>query len=521
MSMQTRTHARARGAAHLRGRSTMVVLGVLFAMFFALLPAQAATATTVDPDAVTAIEIHKFEQPDSLGAVADGLPKNTTGLTPVAGVTFTAKLVPGLDLTTNAGQKAATKLTAEKAAARVAGQPVAATDVTDTAGNATLAPLGVGLYYVQETTIPAGYVGAAPFLVALPLTNPVERDGWLNTVHVYPKNAKAGITLDVIDQDAVKLGDTVHWTSHSTIPLQPTLDGYMIEEVITPKLRLIGPPATLAKYVPVRINCDNCPALAPGTDYTVTYNDATRTIIVNFLEPGLRKLEQVAQHYPGATVQVDYDTTVLAEGIHVNEAILYPSQAAIEARLGVNDTATTKWGPLSVIVHEHGNPSNLIPGARFKVYLTPEDALAQRNPIVIEGVQEWTTDAQGRLIVNGLRFSDFVNGLDRETGDPLYRYYWAAPTHIPPGWTWIDDRPLSGSVNSEVEYQTLIFQVTKPVEPSVGVDPRPTPENPQGLPVTGAQIAGIGVLAAALIGLGALLFLRRRRSGHDSLDSLQ
>lgn len=512
-------------------RQTPAFAAGIFALCVALLTTMVVSAAPayasqpIDPDATTALEIHKFEQPDSLGDATTGLTQDTTGLTPVSGVKFTATRVPGIDLTTNSGQQAAGELTISEAAELVADAPRAASGVTDISGHVSLNPLDVGVYYVEEIETPAGIVASAPFLVALPLTHPQKRDRWLNTVHVYPKNATASITLDVMDQDAVKLGDPVYWTSRSTIPIQPTIDGYRVEEILSENLELVGLPDNLEQDIAVTLDCASCASLAPGVDYSLGYSPDSRVLTIEFLESGLRKLENAVVQDPSAEVKIAYVTTVLASGSHVNEAVLYPSRAAIDDRKGARDTATTKWGPISVLVHEADNPSSLIPGARFELYESAEDASAQRNPIIIDGVQEWTTDDTGRLVVHGLRFSDFVNNLDRETGDDLHRAYWTAPTYLPDGWSWVADAPQAGTVSSAEDYQTLIFLVDREGEAPATQDPEaPTDEpsktpgdEPGGeLPMTGAQIIGALILAAVLVAVGTLLLSRKRRNASES-----
>lgn len=454
----------------------------LVAVLFGVAPAHA------EPDQYT-IEIHKFEQPEVLGSSATGLPLDTTGLTPVPDATFTAVRVPGVDTRRNDRRQQVASMSIAEASALTAGEPLAAEVTTDHLGNARMSGLQAGLYLVRETFAPAGYVASTPFIVSLPLTDPVNRDRWLDTVHVYPKNAYASITLDVIDQDAVVLGDAVTWTSRSTIPNLPHLDGYRVDQVIDPRLEYTG-------HITVGFDCD-CGALVLELDYTVSFDGATNIVTVQLTESGLRKLERAVAQNPHTNVVIDYETTVLAEGILVNESILYPSHDAIDHRRGVHDTAVTKWGPLSVIVDERGNPLNLIADACFNVYASESDALARTNPITVDGVSEWVTGSDGRFIVPGLRFSDFANGLDRAEDDPLYRSYWAVPVCVPEGWEWFDDRPLSGIVNDTVEYQTLIFQVVR---------------RSPGLPVTGGQLAGLGILGAVLIGGGLLAVLTRRRN---------
>jgi len=502
------------------------VLSALLMIALALFTTQGALAAPTDTSSAMAIEVHKFDQPDSLRPAANGLAQDTSGLTPVSGATFSVKRVPGIDPTTNAGQREASMLTAVQAAEMVTGEPVLVRATTNASGHAVLAPLEAGLYFVEETFTPAGYVGAAPFLVSLPLTDPVARDHWLTTVHVYPKNASASISLDVVDEDAIALGDIVHWTSTSTIPNVPELDGYLVEQVIDPNLEYTGTPT---------VSISGGPELKPGIDYTVSFNPDTNTVSIEFTESGLRKLEEALRKDLGSEVVIEYTTIVLAEGEHVNEAILYPSRAAIDERRGVNDTAVTKWGPISVLVHEHLNPANLIAGACFMMYASEEDARAGTNPITIDGVSQWVTDEQGRLVVHGLRFSDFVNGLDRDTTDPLHRYYWAVPVCIPPGWSWVDDRPLFGAVTDTVDYETLIFEVKRaavPEPPTTPDPPKPptkpdlpqpptTPDPPKpparpDLPLTGAQAAGLGLFGAALIAAGALALASRRRQARES-----
>lgn len=492
-------------AESIRLRATAVPL--YFTLFLALIlstvsvvasPAGAHPIQALNPDMVTAIQIHKFEQPVVAGVAANGLPQDTTGLAPVAGATFTAKRVPGIDLTTNSGQREAAGLMAAEAADLVADEPVAAISTTDTSGNASLLNLRVGLYHVEETGIPAGYLGSAPFLVALPLSDPQRGDSWLSTVHVYPKNAKVNIALSVVDQDAVKTGDTIRWISRSAIPLHTSLDGYRVVQVINPHLLFDGDPASPARSDGVTVTIEPSslalqsgrgdrqvagipgvfpslryekpatlrfatnaasPGLLRGVDYRISYSETTRRLSVDFQESGLHKLEHAVAEDPGTRVRIDYGTTVMAEGIHSNEAVLYPSQDAIDQHVAVSDIAITKWGPLSVAVYENNDPQQPIAGAVFELYINAQDAFSRRNPMIIDGVSQWTTDENGQVTIRGLRFSEFANGLDREQSDELFRYYWVVPTYVPDGWIWADTQPLRGTVNSEIESHTIIYSV--------------------------------------------------------------
>lgn len=481
-------------------RAAALSAALVAALILALITAPAAHAAP-QPAGPFTIEITKLEQPDALGQPANGLPiADAAAISPpVPDAEFSAWRVPGVDLSTNAGQQQAALLTPEAAAALVDTSSVPdARDITDNDGEATLDGLAIGIYYVAETSVPAGFVGSAPFLVALPLTNPVSLDGWLDTVHIYPKNSRVGIELQVFDANSVKLGDVVEWLSRSDIPNSGPIDGYRVEQQIDPKLRLLSGPGDIA----VTLSGTGAPALVEGTHYTLSVDPATQLITIDFLPTGRTLLSQFVGAHPGAKVDIGYRTEVQDLGELTNRSLLYPSRAAIDAAPGSpappSATATTKWGALAAVVHERGNPSNLIRGAKFKLYLSEADARSGTNPIEVAGMSEWTSDAQGLLRIDGLRLSNFANGLDRDQSDPLYRYYYLAPVFFPAGWTG-DTSPIRTTVTSTTQVNVLEVLLWR----SGGGG---------GLPSTGAQMTGAAIVAALLIGAGVLFFLRRRRA---------
>lgn len=510
------------------------------------------TLGSLDPHAEATLTLHKLEQPENMGAPATGLPLDATstdGMEPIAGVTFEARKVPGIDLTKAAGWDRARGLNASDAADLVAGEPAADSGVTDAAGTVEFGGLDVGLYYVSEVNAPAGVVASAPFLVSLPTPHPTE-DSWLYSVHVYPKNARVNITLDVHDADAILLGDTVTWTAHADIPRHATISNYVVRNVLAPGVDLIDD----ASKATVAIDVAGVAPLVLGTDYTIAefgmdagfaaytavdasslagghrtaelrpvanvlanpapVADGERGFDVVLTASGRAKLEQ----HSGAQVTVIYPSRVTWAGEQVNQARLYINDAAV-----VSDTAVTKFGPLEVLVHEKDNPSNPIAGATFRLYLTPEDALAGKNWVTVNGQSEWVTDAQGNLSIGVVRFSNHTNGLDRDPSDPLYRLFYVAPIGYPAGWTGSMD-PQAGAVTSAEEPLRLVFEVWHVDSPPPTESPNPTPsgQTPSGkpgepkLPVTGASVAGASLLAVTLVAVGIVL-VRRRTSEGDEL----
>ena len=88
---------------------------------------------------------------------------------------------------------------------------------TNASGEATTIDLDLGIYLVIEREDPRVVTPSQPFLVAVPMTNP-QGNGWLQDVHVYPKNEDARITK-VADRTVVALGEIVTWTVTTTIPV--------------------------------------------------------------------------------------------------------------------------------------------------------------------------------------------------------------------------------------------------------------------------------------------------------------
>ncbi|WP_299092030.1 SpaH/EbpB family LPXTG-anchored major pilin [uncultured Microbacterium sp.] len=454
---------------------------------------QAVSSTAViDPDAVTAIEIHNYSD----------------GSAPIAGAEFTATLVPGIDLLTNAGQRTAGSLTVGEAATQTSAESAAARATTDSAGDALLAPLAVGVYLVEEVITPVGFVPSEPFIVALPLTDPDSRDTVLTTVRVYPKNAHLSASLDVDDRDAVVLGDVITWTSLTSIPSSTRMDAYRVVQEIDSRLALVDAkiPATVTLDCSVGWTRATCPTLVEGRHFTQTYDPQSRRLTVDFTAEGLALLRETVAQNPYAEVSIAYRTVAVSDGEIVNRVLLYPSASAASGAPGapapVTDTAYTKWGPLAVIVRERDDPSHLIAGATFRVYGSADDARTGSNPIVVDGVSQWTTDSAGYAMVPGLRFSGFANGFDRPAGDPLYRYYYVVPTAFPVGYTGNTD-PVRTAVVSSTEATPIVVPVWRADESSTGGG---------SLPVTGGQFAWSALIASfGLIGTGLFFIARRRR----------
>ncbi|MBG0718426.1 SpaH/EbpB family LPXTG-anchored major pilin [Microbacterium sp. 2C] len=497
------------------------ILAVVIALVLTLLSlcggaqrsAAAESSPRIDPAMGTAIALHVRRQPDAVTTPASGAFQDTTGTVAVAGAGFIARKVPGLDLTTTDGQAAAAAMTVDDAESLTTTAPVAARATADANGDATLAPLGVGLYLVSEVSTPAGFSPSVPFLVALPLTDPDERDRWLSTVHVYPKIASAGVRLSVTDHDAVVLGDTVTWTSLSGIPPRTRIDGYRVVQQISPALALVGTASDASLSLECGTTQAMCPKLVAGRDFTWAYDPARRILTADFAAAGLNALAATIGAHPGAQVKISYRTTVGGTGELTNTVVLYGSRAAIDGGAGapapVSDAATTKWGSLQVVVRERGVPTHLLPGAEVRVYASAADAAAGRNPLTVSGVSQWTTDDQGRVVIAGLRLSDYADGLDRDASDPLYRQYFIVPVAFPAGYMGETDA-IGVAIEQGDQPRIVTILAWRSALP-IGL--------PVGLPHTGGQVPwAIAIGAVALVVVGLVLARRRRRPDDDESD---
>lgn len=484
--------------------------------------AQAAPIVDVNPDATATLNVHKFEQGDTLGDEANGL-EQQVNMTPMNGIEFTVKQVPDINLTTNAGWEAAAGLTlaqAQTATAAVTGT----SQTTDGDGLARFAGLPLGLYLVTETGYPAGVTPSDPFLITLPMTHPTDTNTWLYDVHVYPKNSTTGITKTVADADKVKLGDTVTWTILGDIPRVEALTGYRIVDPIDAKL----------EYVPTaRVSLTGGGTLVGG-DYMVTQN-ADKSVTVNFTSTGLAKLATAWQADATAQVQVEIDTKVIASGEIENQAILYPNEHSFQWDPNdpgydpdnppgtdepggpvPSDPVVTKFGGITILKHDVKDDTKTLSGAKFRVFTSKAAAEAYAaNPNVggfititsgatgaTTSTSEWTTLGNGQVVIDGLRYTNWANGAAVAEGETGYQTYWLLETVAPNGYELLA-QPIEFKVTDQATEITL---PVKNVPHNAGFE----------LPLTGG--AGTTVLTALgllLLAGGVTAAMLSRRKTHQ------
>ncbi|MBK0420127.1 SpaH/EbpB family LPXTG-anchored major pilin [Leucobacter sp. CSA1] len=534
-----------------KGRGLLAGIGAAAtAVLLALGGGAAAQAAPIIPPSFEHgnLHIHKFEQPAAPGQPADGLPRDTAGLTPIGEVTFTVQRIKHVDLSTNAGWVAAAGISYDAATGTISGEgsdgqpavigdvdPANGTQTTDAAGDATFSGLPIGLYLVTETAAPAGVTPSAPFLVTVPLTNPETRTDWMQDVHVYPKNSTSTATKTVDDAAAVKVGDDIAWTIRGDIPKtadpaydsaapigagnQPFLapSGYRVSDTLDQRLAYVSAEVTLT---------EGGGALVPA-DYTVVVPSAENgnTFSVTFTAAGLAKLGAAAG-VAGSQVQVVLTTTVtslgdgtVGDGVITNRAVVFPNRPSIEGDPGNPPTETpeveSRWGDILIHKVDARNRTVALPGAEFQVFASKEDADRLANPISVNGTTTFTTGDDGTVRISGLRYSDFVDGAQlADDQDPKWRYYWVVETRAPevdgqryellaePVRVTVDaaQQVISGDVENPAAGETVIENVPH----NAGFE----------LPLTGAAGTWMFTIGGLLVlGGGLALALRRRKTG--------
>lgn len=404
------------------------LLGVLtlgaIAAFGAAAPASAVTLPgNIDTTVTRTLTIHKHALGPSTpnNPISDGQQLATPPADPLAGAQFTATLVSGVDLSTSAGWTQAAQLTPAQAAQRP--NTVSFTSsLSNASGVATFSPdaaqypngLPIGLYLITETvTPPTATNPAAPFLLTLPLPTgsqaTANANQWIYDVHVYPKNAVTQLTKTRIPAPAgsveARNPDLIRWAVASSIPTLAAgdaIDVFTLQDQLPAELTYLTGPSTPTGVAPSSVTVTNAAGVAQtfteGTDYTVTAAASTATppgtnVTLTFTGPGLTRLTALQ----GGTVTLNVLTR--ANAIPASGVIVNTASANIN---GATETVTgsTPIGQLTVAAYATSNGARQnLAGAVYQVFLTEQDAINGANPIQINGETNWTTGANGQVVI--------------------------------------------------------------------------------------------------------------------------
>ncbi|MSS84186.1 SpaH/EbpB family LPXTG-anchored major pilin [Actinomycetaceae bacterium WB03_NA08] len=416
----------------------------------------AFAAETVDPNAVGSINIHKFEQPATLGDAPDGTVQNTNGLKPLKDVTFKVEKLKCVDLSTNAGwEKASQMVDSLKASTdKFAWAPTgcdlvdAKSAKTDADGDALFADLAVGQYLVTESY--SGDLGikvAPPFLVTVPLAT--KAGDWNYNVHIYPKNTVSSIEKTADDSKVVKVGDKVSFTITTGLPAG-NLTKYVITDTLHKGLT----------YDSLSIKAGTT-TFIEGTDYEVT-----GSVVVTFKQAGLAKL-MAAQQAGASKVETTIETTLNADGINgiTNEASYTIDDGNGEHTVSTDPGAKVEVKMGTRAFSKVSEKSAKLAGAKFEVYWTNTPVFSKTNRITgLDGMTKddlLVSDATGAFSAKGLRYTDWAKNTQLTCDDstsgtvnPDCKYYWLVETEAPNGY-----QPLAAPVMFKVNADTSATEI--------------------------------------------------------------
>ena len=414
---------------------------------------------------------------------------------------------------------------------------------TDNKGNATLGNLAVGVYYVEEVKTGSIIEAVKPFLVSIPMAHPTENE-WIYDVHVYPKNVvdngkptiDKSVTTSGNKHDSANINQDVLWIIEPQIPKDiATAVTYKITDKLDEKLTYTGNlkvsfiHPTHGKIDLHHNNHYTTPRIATEGDgrvLEILFTDAGKQLLAEALVEGealptvkiefTTKINQnvIEEDYLGKPIYNNANlvyTNTFNEEISVDPTIpVDPEQPGgptvpvdpdktIDVPNSGNKKPEVHTGGLLLEKVDAADSTIVLPGAKFKIYPTLEDAEAGTNAIM-----EVTTGEDGRAIFEGLSY-----GVKGDTADEASKTYWIVETQAPK-YTVIDKE------GNEIEKEYNILK--KPFEVTVNatshqVSNKVVVANSKfTLPVTGGVGTVIFTLGGlAIMGAAAFLYMRTTR----------
>lgn len=376
----------------------------------------------------------------------------------------------------------------------------AADTVTTTGGKAELTK-DIGFYLVTETP-KQGRSNIAPFLVALPMTNP-DKATWNYDVHVHPKNQEFGVEKTVSDKHALA-GSTIEYTlTGDTVAVPQGKSGYERYVLVDRQ-----PENITVDRDSVEVSIGET-KLDAG-DFSVTEGGKPGDTKISLASSGLKKLEDArkdnSQVQVVAKVKAKVGELTVGNDVNVqtNTAYLYVDNGFGDPdnpdENDPKDEVESRFGKVNV--NKVGEKTQApLAGATFELYRCNQGSAGTEKaelidgPLTVNGKSSWTTDGEGKISIQGIQVEDFQNG-----GTVADEYdYCLVETKAPEGYE-LRPNPVAFSVTNANASQDLTIEN---VEDNGGFD----------LPFTGENgIKGFMALAGVLAALGLATLTMRRKA---------
>ncbi|MCL1880523.1 MAG: SpaH/EbpB family LPXTG-anchored major pilin [Actinomycetia bacterium] len=344
----------------------------------------------------------------------------------------------------------------------------------------------------------------APFLVAVPMTSQ-DGSGWLDEVHVYPKNQILTISKVLDDYDAAKavaVGDTIPYAITASVP------GDIANSISFKVTDKLDDALDFNDDVVVKGNPGGV-TFVDTTDYTVDFG-SSRTVVVALTAAGMAK----AASY--SSLVVSFSTTV-NDKIYAQSdpSIQNNATADFENHDGVEITTDTgdegpKIHTAYIDIDKVDQAGGALAGARFKVATSAQNAadgkflrMDATGKLIDVGGAGWgalgssadytvTSDVKGSATFKGLRDFDGTS----------YNSYYVVEVAAPAGYNML-------TAPEVVTFSAGTLNFTESIEVI----------NSQGfvLPNTGGMGTIVFTVAGiAILGIAVIVALTRKKKSTDS-----
>ena len=511
--------------------TALIATGTGFALPVAVAQGTGTSETAVAPSAIPAtgtLTIHKVIGLPS-DTRSDGTKKQVKG-NPGNGINFTVTRLGTtpknpIDLTTQEGWAAISgkQMNGTALPEGLVKTPTVAPGQTKN-GVASFDNLPAGIYLVEEpanqvTTEGQAVVGSAPFLVTVPMTNP-NGSGWLDTVHVYPKNQvveKPSKQVTEVEgtQPGASVGENIGYTITAPIPTSANDAGERVlpsSFTVTDKL-----PAGLGEAENIKVTLGS--QVLTADQYQVVRSEAGGQHVVRVIvKPG-----ELTQEKENVTLTVYLEAKVneltgslnntawaVPEDLSNTDPTWDPEDPNASPKPGTSsgeNKAKATFGQINITKKAAG-ADTLLPGAKFQLFRC-EAGKTIGDPLVVAGNNTWETGDNGQVSITGLSLTSTDTGhVVSNPWDPQGDSFCLVESQAPEGYALQSKPVVLNDINDEA-LKTLSQDELKTVNPTI--------ENAsdQGilsrLPLTG----GMGIwfiLAAGLAMIIAGLAYSRKRA---------
>lgn len=352
---------------------------------------------------------------------------------------------------------------------------------TDAYGQIKLTDLDKGDYFVfesqsDETKIPDGSNGwkdvtitslSKPFVVSVPMTDPVDLDAWISDIHVYPKNQETDV-VKMVSDPSVSLGEEFEYSV--AVELPSSIENYkeLTMEDILEKSQTVD--ATKVKiYQAEKVNevwVKTAPEATLGaSDFTASLETTTNALKTELTDTGLKKVtdwEAILIEVPAKVTdknQVSNTNTIKNKATvsFLNLTNQRSSKLSNEVEINIGDIVINKVGE---------NGTDKLKDAEFHIALTEADAKAEKfikvmkesgaitrlvfpNDTDYDTAEEWkaVSDVNGKAEFEGFKT---VIGADQ------YQSYYLVETKAPEGYNLIGD-PIEVSFDADSKDDNYII----------------------------------------------------------------